>query len=85
LLEFRWPWRPYQQRVLDALEEHLADQKLHVVAAPGSGKTCLGLEGFRRLGEPGLVLRIMGAPPFAESRGTSGPARPRTLMRASYH
>jgi superfamily II DNA or RNA helicase len=55
-MQFRWSWRPYQKRVLDALEEHLADQKLHVVAAPGSGKTCLGLEVFRRLGNPGLVL-----------------------------
>ena len=56
MLEFRWLWRPYQQRVLDALDDHFADQKLHVVAAPGSGKTCLGLEVFRRLGKPGLVL-----------------------------
>jgi superfamily II DNA or RNA helicase len=55
-MRFRWSWRPYQQRVLEALEAHLADQKLHVVAAPGSGKTCLGLEVFRRLGSPGLVL-----------------------------
>jgi superfamily II DNA or RNA helicase len=55
-MQFRWAWRPYQQRVLDALQQHLADQKLHVVAAPGSGKTCLGLEVFRRLGHPGLVL-----------------------------
>jgi superfamily II DNA or RNA helicase len=56
LLGFRWRWRPYQQRVLDALADLLSDQKLHVVAAPGSGKTCLGLEVFRRLGKPGLVL-----------------------------
>ena len=55
-MQFRWSWRPYQQRVLDALPLHLADQKLHVVAAPGSGKTCLGLEVFRRLGKPGVVL-----------------------------
>ncbi len=55
-LEFRWPWRPYQQRVLDAIDRHLSDDRLHVVAAPGAGKTVLGLEVFRRLGEPAVVF-----------------------------
>ena len=55
-LKFRHPWREYQARVLDASKLHLADKRLHIVAAPGSGKTTLGLEYFRRLGEPTLVL-----------------------------
>lgn len=55
-LRFRYPWRPYQQRVLDAIEEHLHDRKLHVVAAPGAGKTSLGLEIFRRLQRRTLIL-----------------------------
>ena len=55
-LQFRLKWRPYQARVLDALDYHLDDQKLHIVAAPGSGKTCLGLEVFRRLASPAVVL-----------------------------
>jgi hypothetical protein len=55
-LAFRRTWRPYQQRVLDTSTLHLADRKLHVVAAPGSGKTTLGLEIFRRLGAPAVVL-----------------------------
>jgi len=55
-LKFRHPWRPYQQRVLDAIEQHLEDKRLHVVAAPGAGKTTLGLEVFRRLGRSTLVL-----------------------------
>lgn len=55
-LRFTKPWRPYQQRVLDALERVAADGRIHVVAAPGSGKTTLGLELFRRIGKPALVL-----------------------------
>jgi len=55
-LRFRWPWRPYQQRVLQALAEHLHDRRLHLVAAPGSGKTILGLEVVRRLGKPAVIL-----------------------------
>ena len=55
-LQFRHPWRPYQQRVLAAVQDHLADQRLHVVAAPGAGKTTLGLEIFRILEKPALVL-----------------------------
>lgn len=42
--------------MLDTCTLHLADRKLHVVAAPGSGKTTLGLEIFRRLGAPAVVL-----------------------------
>lgn len=55
-LIFRHAWRPYQKRVLDAIEQHLKDKRLHVVAAPGAGKTTLGLEVFRRVGKPTLVL-----------------------------
>lgn len=55
-LGFRYPWRPYQVRVLDAIERHLDDDKLHIVAAPGSGKTILGLETFRRLRHPAIVF-----------------------------
>ncbi len=55
-LRFRWPWRPYQERVLEALDSHLYNRRLHIVAAPGSGKTVLGLEVFRRLGQPAVVL-----------------------------
>jgi superfamily II DNA or RNA helicase len=53
---FRGSWRAYQQRVLDAFEQHLADGRFHIAAAPGAGKTVLGLEALRRLGRPALVL-----------------------------
>ena len=55
-LRFRWPWRPYQQRALDAAEVHAADGRVHIVAAPGAGKTVLGLEIVRRLARPALVF-----------------------------
>ncbi|HKQ61640.1 MAG TPA: DEAD/DEAH box helicase family protein [Candidatus Polarisedimenticolaceae bacterium] len=54
-LGFRRPWRPYQQRTLEALDRHLGDRRVHLVAAPGSGKTVLGIELFLRLGRPALV------------------------------
>ena len=55
-LVFKYPWRSYQERVLKELETHLDDQKLHVIAPPGSGKTILGLEVIIRLNCPTLVL-----------------------------
>lgn len=55
-IQFRYPWRKYQQRVLEELEEHLADRHLHIIAPPGSGKTVLGLEIAIRLNQPTLIL-----------------------------
>ena len=55
-MRFRGVWRPAQARVLRRAEEDLRDGRLHVVAAPGSGKTTLGLEIVRRLGVPCLTL-----------------------------
>ena len=55
-INFKGTFRSYQQRVLDNVEQYLADGKINIVAAPGSGKTILGLELVRRLGEPCLIL-----------------------------
>jgi len=55
-LKFCYPWRPYQARVLAELDTHLDDNHLHIVAAPGSGKTVLGLEVTRRLNRPALIM-----------------------------
>jgi len=52
---FRKKWRPYQTRVLRELESYVGDNHLHVVAAPGSGKTVLGLEVALRLNQPTLI------------------------------
>ncbi len=56
LVKFKWTFRDYQQKVLDNADKHLQDRKIHIVAAPGSGKTVLGLELIRRLNAPALVL-----------------------------
>lgn len=47
-IEFHGTFRDYQQRVLDNANKYLKDGKINIVAAPGSGKTILGLELIRR-------------------------------------
>ena len=55
-LAFRGVFREYQQAILDRCGQYLKDRKIHIVAAPGSGKTILGLELIRRVGKPALIL-----------------------------
>ncbi|MEL6540611.1 MAG: DEAD/DEAH box helicase family protein [Pseudomonadota bacterium] len=55
-MQFAGTWRDYQARVLQEMDDHLGDARLHVVAAPGAGKTVLGLEIVRRLGRPALIF-----------------------------
>jgi len=55
-IQFNGTFRDYQQAVIDHASEYLKDGRVHIVAAPGSGKTILGLELIRRLGHPALVL-----------------------------
>ena len=56
ILKFKGTWRNYQQRVLNRFEDYKSDGKIHIVAAPGSGKTTLGIELIRRLDQPALIL-----------------------------
>jgi superfamily II DNA or RNA helicase len=56
ILEFQGEWRTYQKRILDSSDKYFCDHKIHIVAPPGSGKTTLGIELIRRLGEPCLIL-----------------------------
>lgn len=55
-MHFSGTWREYQARILEEMDEHLGDKRLHVVASPGAGKTVLGLEIVRKLGLPALVF-----------------------------
>lgn len=55
-MSFRGQFRSYQKRVLDHADAYLKDGRIHIVAAPGSGKTVLGLELIRRIGRPCIIL-----------------------------
>ena len=56
ILKFKYTWRNYQARVLANAHEYIKDNKVHIVAAPGSGKTTLGIELIARCKEVALVL-----------------------------
>ena len=55
-IKFKYPFRDYQQETLTMLDKYIHDQKLHIVAAPGAGKTILALELLLRIGNKALVL-----------------------------
>ncbi|MDP5102388.1 MAG: DEAD/DEAH box helicase family protein [Erythrobacter sp.] len=55
-MNFKGKWRDYQARVLEEMDAHFDDNRLHVIAAPGAGKTVLGLEIVRRIGRPAIVF-----------------------------
>lgn len=55
-MEFVGQWRDYQKRVIGEADDHFSDGKLHLVAAPGAGKTVVGLELVRRIGRPALIF-----------------------------
>ena len=53
---FKGTFRNYQQRVLDNSDKYLLNGKINIVAAPGSGKTILGLELIKKLNAPTIIL-----------------------------
>lgn len=55
-LSFKGEWRKYQKRILEKSDMIMADGHIHLVAAPGSGKTTLGIEFIRRNSKPALIL-----------------------------
>ena len=55
-LKFKGRWRKYQKEVLDRFQSYQTDGHVHLVAAPGSGKTTIGIELIARFGNPALVL-----------------------------
>ena len=55
-INFKYTYRPYQKKVLDEVEKYLDDGKVHIVAAPGSGKTIVALSLIFKLNTPTLIL-----------------------------
>lgn len=55
-VSFKGTFRNYQQRVLDNSDKYLLNGKINIVAAPGSGKTILGLELIKKLNAPTIIL-----------------------------
>ena len=55
-LTFNGTWRSYQARVLEAAQSYMEDGRIHIVAAPGSGKTTLGIELIGRADAPCLIF-----------------------------
>jgi superfamily II DNA or RNA helicase len=56
-LDFCYSFRKYQQMILEVVESQIgSDNKYHIVAPPGSGKTIVGLELIRRFGRPAVVF-----------------------------
>ncbi len=55
-INFKGEFRSYQKRVLDNSSSFLLDGKINIVAAPGSGKTILGLEIIRKLNSPCIIF-----------------------------
>ncbi|NLG81202.1 MAG: DEAD/DEAH box helicase family protein [Bacilli bacterium] len=55
-IQFHGVFRDYQQAILNNITNHTKDNKIHIVAPPGSGKTILGLELIRRLNQPCIIF-----------------------------
>ena len=55
-IKFKYKFRDYQEQTLTMLDKYLHDRKIHVVAAPGAGKTILALELLLRIGKKTLIL-----------------------------
>lgn len=55
-IKFKYTFRDYQQESLEMLEKYIHDKKIHIVAAPGAGKTILALELLLRIGKKTLIL-----------------------------
>lgn len=98
-MQFSGTWRDYQAAVLAEFDASFTDERIHVVAAPGAGKTVLGLELVRRLARPALVLAptlaireqwvdrlcplFLPAPP-ANGDVSRDPLRPSVLTLSTY-
>ena len=54
--KFKYEFREYQKRALDEVHKYMQDDKIHIVAAPGAGKTILALQLMVEIGKNTLIL-----------------------------
>lgn len=57
-MQFQFPLRRYQTEILGLVDQKLAkgENRMHIVAPPGAGKTILGLQIISQFKRPSLVL-----------------------------
>src|SRR5690349_5201281 len=55
-LAFRLPFRRYQRMILEQVIAQQNDNKYHLMAPPGAGKTIIGLELIRQFNAPAVVF-----------------------------
>ena len=54
--KFKYEFRDYQKRALNEIHKYMADDKIHIVAAPGAGKTILALQLLVEINKNTLIL-----------------------------
>ena len=55
-LKFKYEFRDYQQRALNEIHQYVQDDKIHIVAAPGAGKTILALQLLLELKQRAVIF-----------------------------
>ena len=55
-ITFKYEFREYQKRALEEIDKYISDNKIHIVAAPGAGKTILGLKLVFEFNKNTLIL-----------------------------
>ena len=53
---FKYKFRDYQKRAFEEIDKYIDDNKIHIVAAPGAGKTILALNLVFKFNENTMVL-----------------------------
>ena len=55
-ISFKYEFRDYQKRAIEEIDKYINDNKIHIVAAPGAGKTILALNLVFNLNEKTIIL-----------------------------
>ena len=55
-ISFKYEYREYQKRALEEINKYIDDNKIHIVAAPGAGKTILALKLVFDFNQNAIIL-----------------------------